>query len=243
MMVRGLAMKSRNKYFILIAALLVLINSTVFPSDSLAGTNFYRKANSENVVNRMKSIRGNGQLILVTASGYRKSSVTVQTFSKDKHGKWKRLLIMRGITGKYGFSHQKHEGDKKAPTGKYSITRAFGRYNNPGTKLPYHKITGDDVWVDNIHSRYYNTLQSKRRTRQYSESMNIPQYNYGFVINYNTKRIRGEGSAVFFHISHGSYTLGCTAVSRDNILSILKWLDPKKKPVIVQSVLNELNMY
>jgi L,D-peptidoglycan transpeptidase YkuD (ErfK/YbiS/YcfS/YnhG family) len=73
--------------------------------------------------------------------------------------------------------------------------------------------------------------------------MNIPQYNYGFVINYNTKRVRGKGSAVFFHIAHGNYTLGCTATSKSKVVSFLKWLDPKKKPVIIQSVLNELNMY
>ncbi|MCO7124190.1 L,D-transpeptidase family protein [Sporolactobacillus shoreicorticis] len=191
----------------------------------------------------MKSIKKNNQLILVTTNKSRSSSVIVQTFSRDKHGKWKRIWIMNGITGKYGFTRNKHEGDKKAPAGEYTITKAFGRYKNPGTELSYHKITKYDVWVDNIHSRYYNTLQSMKKVHQYSEKMNIPQYDYGFVINYNTKRIKGKGSVVFFHIARGKYTLGCTAVSKNNVVKLLKWLNPKKKPIIIQSPQSDLYRY
>ncbi|MDF2857806.1 MAG: hypothetical protein K0Q87_3657 [Neobacillus sp.] len=183
------------------------------------------------------------ELILVTTSKSRSSSVIVQTFSRDKHGKWKRELITYGITGKYGFTSSKHEGDKKAPAGEYTISEAFGRYKNPGTKLSYHRITKYDLWVDNSRSRYYNTLQSMKKVHQYSEKMNIPQYDYGFVINYNTKRVRGKGSAIFFHIARGKYTMGCTAVSKVNVVKIVKWLDPKKKPIIIQSTQRELYRY
>jgi len=201
------------------------------------------KAESEKIVNKMKTIAKNQQLILVTTTEKKETSALIQTFSKDKNGKWKRVKSVKGIVGKNGIQNQISEGSKSTPAGKYTITSAFGRKANPGTKLPYHRITSDDVWVDNVKSKYYNTLQSRKKTGEKSESMNIPQYDYGFVIDYNTKRVKGKGSAIFFHIAKGNYTLGCTAVSKDNVVSVLKWLDPKKKPVIIQAVESDLSKY
>jgi hypothetical protein len=51
-----------------------------------------------------------------------------------------------------------------------------------------------------------------------------------------------SAAAIFFHISSG-HTLGCTGVSHDNVVSILKWLDPSKKPVIVQTPVSQLGNY
>lgn len=236
-------MKSTGKYIVLLMILVSLITCYFPEKATVEAANFNSKYQSEQIVNKMKTIKNNRQLILVTTSKSRSSSVIVQTFSRNKLGKWKRELLTYGITGKYGLTRNKHEGDKKAPAGKYTITKAFGRYVNPGTRLSYHRITKNDVWVDNVRSRYYNTLQSMNKVHQYSEKMNIPQYDYGFVINYNTKRIRGKGSAIFFHIARGNYTMGCTAVSKSNVVKILKWLDPKKKPVIIQSPQSELYRY
>lgn len=234
-----------RKSFSLMVTCLVILMYLSCPFNSYAKTTFTSKSASEAIVNHMKTLKTNCQLILVTASTPHTSHVKVQTFSKDRYGNWHRELIIDGITGKYGFTHHFYEGSKQAPAGKYTITQAFGRYKNPGTKMPYHRITPDDVWVDNVHSKYYNTLQSKRKTHEQSENMNIPQYDYGFVIDYNTKRIKGKGSAIFFHVDTGNYdyTLGCTAVSKNNVIRILKWLDPKKKPVIIQTNESELNRY
>lgn len=67
-------------------------------------------------------------------------------------------------------------------------------------------------------------------------------YEYGFVINYNTKQVKNKGSGIFMH-KGDSYTLGCVATSRSNLLKILKWLDPKKNPVIIMTPESELNKY
>ncbi|WP_226038089.1 hypothetical protein [Aquibacillus saliphilus] len=72
--------------------------------------------------------------------------------------------------------------------------------------------------------------------------MDIGPYTYGLVINYNTGQVPGEGSAIFLHVSTG-HTLGCTGVSQGNMVSILKWVDPAKNPVIIQAPVNELSNY
>ncbi len=202
---------------------------------------------SKNLASSLQTVGSNKQLILVTTNGYNTSSADIRTFEKNSKGQWVPVITTKGYIGKYGFATAAamREGGKRSPIGKYSIETAFGRYGNPGTKMPYRKITSDDVWVDDPKSPLYNTWQSKKKTKgnwNSAENMNISAYTYGFVINYNTKRVPYKGSAIFFHISSG-YTLGCTGTSRTNVVKILKWLNPKMKPVIIQAPIQELNKY
>lgn len=204
-----------------------------------------KPAAPKNLAAGLKTVGSNKQLILVTSNGYNTSSADIHTYEKNSKGQWVPVLTATGHIGKYGFTANMSEGGKKSPIGKYTIGTAFGRKANPGTKLPYRRITSDDVWVDDPTSSLYNTWQSRQKTKgkwKSAENMNIPAYTYGFVINYNTKRIPYKGSAIFFHIGT-SYTLGCTATSETNVVKILKWLDPKKKPVIIQTPIQELNKY
>ena len=59
-----------------------------------------------------------------------------------------------------------------------------------------------------------------------------PSYFYGAVIAYNDARTPGLGSAIFLHVSHSSSTAGCVALPTDQLLSLLRWLDPARSPVI-----------
>ena len=200
---------------------------------------------SKNIADGLKTVDGNKQLILVTSNGYGTSKATIRTFEKNAKGGWYQVLSTSGYIGKNGFATTKKEGDGKTPRGKYTIGTAFGTKGNPGTKLPFRGITSDDVWVDDPKSSLYNTWQSKKATSgkwSSAENMNIPAYKYGFVINYNTDRVPGAGSAIFFHIASNA-TLGCTATSESNVVSILRWLDPAKKPVIIQAPAGEIGNY
>ncbi|MBX4164263.1 SH3 domain-containing protein [Priestia megaterium] len=195
------------------------------------------------VVDSFKTLGNAQQVILVTADNYDTKSAKIQTFEKVD-GKWKQVLTANGVLGQKGFALSKKEGDMESPTGKYTIGTAFGRYANPGTKLPYRKITSNDVWVDDSKSSLYNTWQQKPANGRWAsaENMDIPAYDYGFVINYNESRTPGKGSAIFFHVGT-NYTAGCTATSKEQVVSILKWLNPEKNPVIIQSPVSELDKY
>ncbi|MHC1684509.1 MAG: L,D-transpeptidase [Clostridiaceae bacterium] len=199
---------------------------------------------NNSIINTLKTIDSNSQVILVTSNGYGTSSARIRTFEKI-NGNYKQILDVTGYIGKYGFAEVMSEGGMKSPRGKYTIGTTFGRYGNPGTKMPFRNITYNDYWVDDSYSPYYNTWQVGPSNGRWNsaESMNIAAYNYGFVINYNTvERIPGKGSAIFFHVS-SSYTAGCTGTSTNNVVSILRWLDPSKNPVIIQCPINELANY
>ncbi|MGF2716487.1 L,D-transpeptidase family protein, partial [Bacillus cereus] len=196
-----------------------------------------------NEADLLKTVGNNNQLILVTTNDYGTNRAKIKTFDK-RNNKWYQVSSEDGYLGKQGFAHEMSEYVNASPRGKYTIGTAFGRYDNPGTKLPYRKITSNDVWVDDSNSQYYNTWQQKPVNGRWNsaENMNVSAYDYGFAINYNTERTPHKGSAIFFHVSD-SWTAGCTGVSKQNVVNTLKWLDPSKNPVIVQTPESELGYY
>lgn len=199
-----------------------------------------------NVADKLNTVSNNNQLILVTSKGYNTSKAKIETYERDAKGRWILRLSVSGHIGKNGFATDKTEGDGKSPVGKYSIGTAFGQKGDPGTKLSFRSITSDDVWVDDPNSQLYNTWQSRSKTSSQwnsAESMDHRLYTYGFVINYNKNPIvRNKGSAIFLHTGN-SYTVGCTATSEANVISIMQWLDPKKNPVIIQTPEARLGSY
>ena len=73
-------------------------------------------------------------------------------------------------------------------------------------------------------------------------------YDVAIIIDHNglgsadSKVIPGRGSCVFMHIwrKKGRGTDGCTAMARWDLEKILEWLDPARKPVLVQLTKAEL---
>jgi L,D-peptidoglycan transpeptidase YkuD (ErfK/YbiS/YcfS/YnhG family) len=57
------------------------------------------------------------------------------------------------------------------------------------------------------------------------------------VIAYNAARTPGLGSAIFLHVSTGGPTAGCVSVTQDQLLSLLRWLDPARQPRIIMGTL------
>ncbi len=111
--------------------------------------------------------------------------------------------------------------------GVYRTGLAFGQKGNPGTKLTFKAITNRSYWISNSNDKAYNTWQERSSSSSADEKMKIPQYKYGMEVKYNSKRIKGKGSAVFYHIDspHYNYTLGCVAQSEANTKEVLKFAD------------------
>ncbi len=142
--------------------------------------------------------------------------------------------------GRNGFAPygEKREGDGRTPSGLYRLGTAFGYAESAATKMPYRQSLPDDVWIDDPDAPDYNrwVRQSQTRASSYEKMKRADNlYQYGMVIEYNTDPvIKGYGSAIFLHVWAGpkSTTAGCVAVSKDDLLKILNWLDPAAKPAI-----------
>ena len=190
------------------------------------------------LVTRVAGIGSAQQVITVATDGYGTSYATLTAFERDGNG-WRQVFgpwsayVGRNGVAPYG---EKREGDGRTPSGVYGFDFMFGIYGDPGTHYPYRPITGTNiVWDDDSNSANYNRwIDTNTASAGVNpEPMyNSPSYDYGAVIAYNTARTPGLGSAIFLHVSHGSSTAGCVALPTDELLSLLRWLDPGRSPVI-----------
>ncbi|MRX73670.1 L,D-transpeptidase family protein [Bacillus lacus] len=150
---------------------------------------------------------------------------------------------MKAVTGPKGIGVKQREGDGVTPEGIYPIGISFGLGKKPyGVKIPYRQITANDYYVDDPASPDYNKWiaysgDPKKKWNSF-ERMNIPFYKLGFEVQYNKNPIiKGKGSAIFFHVwkGPGFPTAGCIALSENDVLKLMKWLDPSNKPLIIIS--------
>ncbi|MCQ6264522.1 L,D-transpeptidase family protein [Fictibacillus sp. WQ 8-8] len=192
------------------------------------------------------------QAVFVTADKADKFTAKISAYENVK-GKWVKKYSMPAVLGKNGISPKKKEGDGKSPAGIYDIGRSFGTVKKPsGVDLPYTKTDQYDYWVDDVTSKDYNKWivykgDPNARWKSFERMKLEPLYHYGAVIEYNTHPIvKGKGSAIFFHVWRASDkpTAGCTAVSQDNVVKLLKWMDPAKNPVFIQGTVEQMkDMY
>lgn len=123
---------------------------------------------------------------------------------------------------------------------------AFGKSAKPkGSKLEYRRIDRNDQWCSKSSSKHYNTwMGSPNKSCPAKGSEVLPdyptQYAHAAVIDYNKARKKSRGSAIFLHVNGKGSTAGRVSVTRSQMVTTTKWLDPKKDPRIVIAPRSEL---
>lgn len=191
------------------------------------------------VLNRLPS----QQAILVIAKKGFKAVLHLYESQNTGNGvEWRLLRQMPANIGQNGMG-KTCEGDQKSPCGIFSLGIAFGIVPPPvGVKYPYKLLTLEDYWVDDSNSKDYNQWvhYKEGEPKDWRSAEHLWQektcYRHAVVINYNTTREPGKGSAIFLHVwkNENMPTQGCTAVAEENMIRILEWLDPDKAPVFIQ---------
>ncbi len=140
----------------------------------------------------------------------------------------------------------KKEGDGKAPAGVFRLSKAFGYapQQQPGWKMPYISLTPTIECVDDEKSKFYNTLVDTATVsadwgNHENEKMRRSDdlYRWGILVDHNANPpVPGGGSCIFMHIWKGPAqpTVGCTAMPQADMELLLSWLDPDRKPLLVQ---------
>jgi hypothetical protein len=138
----------------------------------------------------------------------------------------------------------KKEGDGKSPAGIFGLSAAFGyaAQAKSGWRMPYVPLSPTVECVDDPASKSYNHIVDNRSLApdwKSSEHMLRPDdlYRWGLVVDHNADPVvPGAGSCIFMHIweGPGRGTVGCTAMPGAQLESLLSWLDPAKKPLLVQ---------
>lgn len=152
---------------------------------------------------------------------------------------WKVVLgPTKAMVGDVGVG-EGADGVHRTPVGTFAFDQAFGREPNPGTKMPYFQATQQDWWDEDASSPTYNThVRSTANPSSITENLydSGPVYDYAVNIAVNPQRIPGKVSGIFLHVTDGSPTWGCVAVGRNEMKSLLTWLDPAANPRITIGV-------
>jgi L,D-peptidoglycan transpeptidase YkuD (ErfK/YbiS/YcfS/YnhG family) len=210
------------------------------------------------------ALNGSTQLVVVTTADWNAVPGTLQRFERaNQHKKWRAVdgpisvvvgnkglgwgagLVPQNELGKVDvLDPVKHEGDARAPAGLFNLSTAFGYAPQPqaGWKMPYIALTPTVECVDDAKSKHYNRVLDRATvTPDWNSSEHMlysnGQYRWGLVVDHNTAPVTpGGGSCIFMHIwlGTGEGTVGCTAMAQENVETLLGWLDPAKKPLLLQ---------
>jgi L,D-peptidoglycan transpeptidase YkuD (ErfK/YbiS/YcfS/YnhG family) len=219
---------------------------------------------------RLTHVGDAGQLIVVAGDSATSSYSTLRTYEKAANGLWvPKFAAMPARNGYAGWARasQRIQDTGTTPWGTFTVTDAFGLKANPGTRIPYRAADSNDYWVGDAQDpQTYNLVQPSApatRTWRTSEAEKLSgypvQYEYAAVIDFNRpdpasvtwNATLGEnvtsrpadvaiGSAIFLHINGAGSTAGCVSLARADLLSVLRWLDPARRPRIVMAPLADL---
>ncbi len=177
------------------------------------------------------------QAIVVRADGINSATAKVWLYEyksgawRVKYGPWTAVVGRNGV-GKTA------EGDGRSPSGAFLLGTAFGWGSTPdGMDYQYRKLDSKDLWVDEAGPWYNRWVRGSTAVYGSGERLkNVKGYEYAVAVHYNDKATKNAGSAIFLHIwaGKGKGTAGCTAMSRTNLLRLLKWLDYDKRPILLQ---------
>ena len=137
--------------------------------------------------------------------------------------------------GKKGITNNKIEGDKKTPSGLFSVGNVYyrkDRNSKPITRIKTISISKKMGWCDDADSKKYNKLIKKNLKIRHEKLFRKDyKYDYLITINYNTKNIiAGKGSAIFIHLTKNYLpTAGCIAIKKKDMLILLKLINRKTK--------------
>jgi len=200
------------------------------------------------------------QCVLVLAPNWNSTTGLLRTFERASvDSEWKihggvipvvlgkkGLAWGRGLFGTNdGPGPRKIEGDNRVPAGIFRLGSAFGyapARRAGWIKLPYVPLTAEIEGIDDPRSRYYNRLVDRSKVARVdwrtSEKMlrTDALYKWGFIVAHNPTATPGAGSCIFFHIwkSSSTATTGCTAMAEQDLVGLLRLLDPAARPVLVQ---------
>lgn len=189
---------------------------------------------------------GSQQLVVVLSSDMNATSAVMTRYEKEKDTYKAVSVPVEVVLGRsgLGWDHDrqplKREGDGRSPAGVFDITESFGEDPKANSALSYLYADDKLICIDDVNDSRYNTISSMdvdNIPKSY-ESMRRADavYRNGAVINYNSQRVSGRGSCIFFHLNHPNKrpTSGCTAMDEQPLLDLLGWFDPHKKPKLLQ---------
>ena len=238
----------------------VLLAALPLIAGLLGGASPTAQAAGTNLASRIDVPASVHQLVTVTSRRWSDTSATLRAW-KRRGDSWQLVRgPVRTSLGWNGFvrAAKRRQSSGTTPAGRFTLPSVFGNRANPGSRLPYRRVDGDDYWpYEPRDPATYNIFQpSKAATTHwrtdYAERLaDYPyQYAYSIVIGFNrpqgvhwsTERQQyvasdtadtSRGGGIFLHVKKQRYTAGCVSAPIDEVRWLVRWLDPAQSPRIV----------
>ncbi len=218
------------------------------------------KAQHNSMINKQDKINQSLTLIVVVSDHWQDTTGTLYRFTrKDATDAWHQIPeTIDVVLGKQGMAAAekasifsgspvlKKEGDWKSPAGIFTFGFTFG-YADPMkalfTRMPYLMSNELIECIDDPASKYYNKIVSTdiiaHKDWNSSEKMLLKdsRYEWGIEVEYNKNPVvPGAGSCIFFHVWADNHraTAGCTAMDKENLISLMTLLNPLENPLLIQ---------
>ena len=137
--------------------------------------------------------------------------------------------------GKNGLKSKKVEGDFGTPKGSFLLKRLYyrsDRFKKIITVLPKIKIKKNMGWCNDPRHKQYNSLiKATKKIKHEKMFRRDRKYDLVIVLDYNlNKPVPFKGSAIFIHLTKNyQSTAGCIALSKNDMLVLLKIINKKTK--------------
>ena len=171
------------------------------------------------------------QLLVVAGAGMDQSDAVISLHERNEDGHWTCVLSTPGFVGKSGMCPDADhiEDCARTPIGVYHFNKAFGIAKDPGSLIPYIRVSDRMYWSGDFN-RHYNELVNIDEVpdldMEHSEHLISYEYQYQYCLNisFNEEGTAGRGSAIFLHClgRRGPFTHGCVAVPEDVMRMILR---------------------
>lgn len=194
--------------------------------------------------------RARQALLVVSERAPRERFATAWLLRRESGEAWSVVRgPLRASVGARGVAPAglKREGDRRTPSGVFTLTEALGREPNPDSGLPYRLATDDDAWDERPDSPTYNQwVRGKAAHGITGRLADDPLLRLCVVVDYNRfPVVPGMGSAIFVHEADpdGAGTFGCIGFRRDELEWLISTLDPRRAPVIVIRRLEDISAH
>ena len=199
------------------------------------------------------------QLVVCIAPRSTSSEGTLQLFQRNAAGEWQPasgrwpvMFARAGLAWGRGLNPpqpgpQKRTGDHRNPAGLFRLGPALGyapKLPDGAAGWPYHQVTDRDAWIDNPALPNFNHLVTLPPGAPFpdwwaKERMHLgdPAYRWMVVIEHNYDAPVGDaGNSIFFHVRRAEHyrTAGCTTMAQDNLVRLIKWLQPGSNAMMVE---------
>ncbi len=140
----------------------------------------------------------------------------------------------------------KQEGDGRSPAGVFFLGHILATPEGRADIAFRHDvetITPRHLCVEDPTSPYYNRLINRAIVNApelddvHSTLLSSGLFTYAIYVGHNQPHpVPGAGSCVYLHLkrSDGDATAGCSALYAKDMMTLLRWLKPEDKPILIQ---------